>query len=59
MARFCEKHMARATETLFSKKTGTEYDLCPTCEAELEEILKKKPEKEVKHGRKAKNTSRL
>lgn len=39
MARFCEKHMARATLTLKSYRDGTEYDLCATCEKELSEIL--------------------
>lgn len=37
--RVCAKHREPATETLKSYKTGTEYDLCPVCEAELEEIL--------------------
>lgn len=52
MARFCEKHMKRATETLFSKKTGTEYDLCPECEAELAAILQPPLGKEAEIGRK-------
>ena len=50
--RVCEKHHTRATETLFSKKTGTEYDLCATCEAELEEILNGKSESGENIGRK-------
>lgn len=55
MARFCEKHMARATLTLKSYRDGTEYDLCAVCEQELEEILNKTPEEvkpEAKRGRK-------
>lgn len=52
MARFCEKHMNRATDTLISKKTGTEYDLCPICEDELAEIMQGKPDKEAEYGRK-------
>lgn len=65
MARFCEKHMARATETLISRKTGTEFDLCPACEVEFAAILYGESElsesgakkinaalKEVKRGRK-------
>jgi len=62
MARFCEKHMARATLTLKSYRDGTEYDLCATCEDELSEILNGKSEllqvkeiQEVKRGRKPKN----
>lgn len=50
--RVCAKHMKPATETLKSYKTGTEYDLCPVCEAELESILNGKPKEEVKRGRK-------
>jgi uncharacterized protein with PIN domain len=46
--------MKKASETLVSRKTGTEYDLCPTCESELEEILQGKPKEEVKRGRKPK-----
>lgn len=42
--RVCAKHRENATETLTSRKTGTEYDLCPRCEAELEEILNGKGE---------------
>lgn len=52
MARFCEKHMARAVDTLKSYKYGTEYDLCPTCEAELVEILTAKPTEGEEIGRK-------
>lgn len=50
--RVCEKHRERATETLKSLKTGTEYDLCLKCEAELAEILQEQPEKANKRGRK-------
>ena len=52
MARFCEKHMKRAIETLFSRVTGIEYDLCSVCLTELDEILNGKPETEVANGRK-------
>jgi len=65
MARFCEKHMARATMTLKSYRDGTEYDLCAICEAEMAAILHGESElsdagakkinealKEVKRGRK-------
>lgn len=52
MARFCEKHMARAIETLFSKKTGTEYDLCNVCLSELEEILQGNTNEGEEIGRK-------
>jgi Zn-finger nucleic acid-binding protein len=37
--RVCELHRERATETLVSRKTGIEYDLCPACEAMLAEML--------------------
>lgn len=37
--RVCEKHMNRAVETLVSRMTGTEYDLCDECLKELEKIL--------------------
>jgi hypothetical protein len=50
--RVCEKHMARASDTLVSKKTGAEYDLCEHCEKELAEILHEQPKLEVKRGRK-------
>jgi hypothetical protein len=50
--RVCEKHRERATETLTSKKIGTEYDLCPICEAELAEILNGKPTEGEESGRK-------
>jgi hypothetical protein len=50
--RICEKHRERATDTLLSKKYGTEFDLCPTCEVELEEILQGKPTLEKIDGRK-------
>ena len=56
--RVCAKHREPATETLKSYKTGTEYDLCPVCEAELDGILNgqliviPKVQKEVKRGRK-------
>ena len=53
--RVCEKHLKRAVETLRSLKDGAEYDLCPECAAELQEIMEGKPEKqEIKRGRKAK-----
>lgn len=48
--RICEKHRERASETLVSRKTGTEYDLCPKCEAELFEILNEKPEIPAEKG---------
>jgi hypothetical protein len=50
--RVCAKHWKVATETLTSRKTGTEFDLCPDCEQELEEILQGKPVMEVADGRK-------
>jgi hypothetical protein len=50
--RICEKHRERAIETLFSKKTGTEYDLCSICLDELEEILSGNPTKEEKSKQK-------
>jgi uncharacterized protein with PIN domain len=51
--RVCEKHLKRAIETLRSLKDGAEYDLCPECVQELQEILEGKPEKsERKRGRK-------
>jgi hypothetical protein len=37
--RVCELHGERAKDTLFSRKTGTEYDLCPQCLELLESIL--------------------
>ena len=52
MARFCEKHMARATLTLVNQRDGTEYDLCATCEVELAEILNAKPTEGEDSGRK-------
>ena len=48
--RVCAKHMAPAVETLFSKRDGTEYDLCAECKAALETILN--GEEEVDNGRK-------
>lgn len=54
--RVCAKHREPAIETLTSRKDGTEYDLCPQCQAELNEILNGEPEKiEVKRGRKPNN----
>lgn len=52
MARFCEKHMARATLTLVNRRDGTEYDLCATCESELSEILNGKVIEGEEIGRK-------
>ena len=52
MARFCEKHMKRATDTLTSRKTGTEYDICEICEDELVEIMCEKPKQGELDGRK-------
>jgi hypothetical protein len=52
MARFCEKHMERATLTLVNRRDGTEYDLCATCEIELAEILNGKPTEGEEIGRK-------
>jgi hypothetical protein len=52
MARFCEKHMERAVETLFSKRDGQEYDLCSVCLQELAEILNGKPNQGEEIGRK-------
>ena len=37
--RVCLKHFKSATDTLKSLKTGEEFDLCPTCEQELREII--------------------
>jgi hypothetical protein len=50
--RICEKHRERATETLVSQKTGTEYDLCPICIDEMAEILTENPIKGEEIGRK-------
>lgn len=60
VARFCEKHMKRATDTLVSRKNGVEYDICAECEDDLYNILHEAiepPEKakvENKRGRKPK-----
>lgn len=48
--RICEKHRERATVTLKNLKDGTEYDLCPKCEAELYEILNEKPKIPAEKG---------
>jgi hypothetical protein len=48
----CEKHWERATDTLVSKKTGTEYDLCEVCEKELAEILHEQVKQGEPDGRK-------
>ena len=50
--RICLKHREKATATLENKRTGEEFDLCLTCEADLVEILKEKPISEVNDGRK-------
>jgi hypothetical protein len=39
MLRVCELHRERAVDTLVSRKTGTEYDLCEGCVIVLESIL--------------------
>jgi hypothetical protein len=49
--RVCQKHREPATITLRDLRSGTEYDLCPICAAEMEIILNGKPE-EKKRGRK-------
>lgn len=49
--RICEKHREKATDTLVSRKTGTEYDLCSICETELAEILHGKSDKGEEDGR--------
>ena len=55
--RICEKHRERAVEILISSKTGTEYDLCAVCVAELEEILQGNPEPEKVKTRGRKRTA--
>lgn len=50
--RVCELHREKAIETLKSLKDGTEYDLCPQCAEIIKEIMRGKPENEVKRGRK-------
>ena len=44
--------MARATQVLKSMIDGTEFDLCPTCLDELNEILQGKPVQGEEIGRK-------
>jgi hypothetical protein len=50
--RICEKHLARASDTLVSKKTGAEYDICEICEKELEQILHEQVKQGELDGRK-------
>jgi hypothetical protein len=50
--RVCEKHLKRATETLVSRQTGAEYDLCELCEIELSSILHEQPKQGEFDGRK-------
>ena len=44
--RVCEKHLKRAEDTLVSRMTGQEYDLCGECLLELYDILNEKLEGE-------------